>query len=348
MKPQRPVTATQVAAAAGVSLATLDRVLNKRAGVKPATAETVLDAVVRLGYRRDRLAASLARSRHYHFGFLLPDLPRNAFMQILRREIEDAAGRLRDDRISIDVVRYTAFDPVAAADQLAKLKQRGVMGVAVVAVDAPEVRLAIEELTKAGIAVVTLISDVTPSARACCIGIDNIAAGRVAGSLMGRFLGQRTGSVLPIAGRMTLRDHAERQLGFAQVMAREHPAQRVLATVEGLDDGQVAGPLVTAALEAHPDLIGIYSMGAGNRGVVGALERAGRDRDLVVIGHELTPAMRAALLAGVFDAAICQNPRDATARAVETLTTLVDGEAVVAVERLRIDITLKDNLPPVG
>ena len=64
------------------------------------------------------------------------------------------------------------------------------------AVDAPEVRAAIGRLIDAGIAVLTLVSDVAPSRRQRFIGIDNRAAGRVAGSLLGRFLGGRTGTVL--------------------------------------------------------------------------------------------------------------------------------------------------------
>jgi LacI family transcriptional regulator len=345
MNPHRRVTATEVAAAAGVSLATLDRVLNKRAGVRPATAEAVHEAVARLGFRRDRFAANLATSKRYAFRFLLPDLPHNTFMQILRQEIEDAAARVLHDRVLISLDTYKAFDPGSAAERLLALRGRGIMGVAVVAVDASEVRLAIDALRSDGIAVVTLISDITPSARARCIGIDNIAAGRVAGSLMGRFLAGREGWLLPIAARMTLRDHAERQLGFAQVIEREYPRLRLRPTVEGLDDWRVSGPLVASALHDVADLVGIYNMGAGNRGVIEALERAGRAREIVVIGHELTPIMRSALLSGVFDAAICQSPRDETVRAIEALTALVDGDELPAPDPIRIDITLKDNIP---
>ena len=346
MNPPRRVTATDVAAAAGVSLATLDRVLNKRAGVRPATADAVHEAVARLGFRRDRFAANLATSRRYAFRFVLPDLPHNTFMQILRHEIEDAALRGLHDRVLISLDTYRAFDPRSAAERLEALRGTGIMGVAVMAVDAAEVRLAIDALRSDGIAVVTLISDVTPSARARCIGIDNIAAGRVAGSLMGRFLTGREGALLPIAARMTLRDHAERQLGFAQVVEREYPRLRLQPTVEGLDDWQVSGPLVRAALRDVPDLVGIYNMGAGNRGVIEALEQAGRAREVVVIGHELTPIMRAALLSGVFDAAICQSPRDEIARAIEALTALVDKDDATVPDPIRIDIYLKDNIPP--
>ncbi|MGI3898953.1 MAG: LacI family DNA-binding transcriptional regulator [Janthinobacterium lividum] len=345
MRQDRPSTAGDVAAAAGVSLATVDRVLNGRPGVRDSTIRAVQEAVEHLGFRRDLSAANLARGRRYRFRFVVPDLPQNSFMQSLRHQIDVAAARGLDQRIALTVVTYSAFDPLDLARQLSTCLGSDAMGIAVVAVDAPEVRDAIAQLHAGGIAVVTVVSDVTPSRRTCFIGPDNVAAGRVAASLLGRFVGQRGGRVLTVAGRMTLRDHAERRLGFAEVMARDFPNLTLLPVAEGLDDGTVTEPLVAEALRTFPDLVGLYSMGAGNRGVARALEAAGRVADVIAIGHELTPFMREALLAGAFDAAINQDPAGEVRRAVQTLKALADGDEDHRPEPVRIDIFLKDNLP---
>lgn len=341
----RPVTAGDVATAAGVSLATVDRVLNGRSGVRHATARAVQDTVERLGFRRDRAAANLARGRRYRFHFLVPRLPQNSFMQAVRREIDAAAARGLDQRMTLAVSEYAAFDAADLALHLQACRAPDLMGVAVVAIDAPEVRGAIERLVTEGVAVVTIVSDARPSRRACFIGPDNVAAGRVAASLLGRFLGARPGHILTIAGRMTLRDHSERRLGFAQVIERDFPRLRLLPVAEGLDDWSVTEPLVRAALRDLPDLVGIYSMGAGNRGIVEALKAVGRSLDVVAIGHELTPFMREALLSGTFDAAINQDPSDEVRRAVSTLKALADGQVDYRPDPVRIDIYLKDNLP---
>ena len=345
MRGGRPSTAGDVAAAAGVSLATVDRVLNGRPGVRDATVKAVQDAVERLGFRRDLAAANLARGRRHRFRFMVPDLPQNSFMQALRHQIDVAAARGLDQRIALTVMTYAAFDPLDLARQLLACRGGDAMGIAVVAVDAPEVRDAIAQLDADGIAVVTVVSDVTPSQRACFIGPDNVAAGRVAASLLGRFVGGRRGHVLTVAGRMTLRDHAERRLGFAEVMARDFPNLTLLPVAEGLDDGTVTEPLVAAALRTFPDLVGLYSMGAGNRGIARALEVAGQATDVIAVGHELTPFMREALLTGTFDAAINQDPAGEVRRAVQTLKALADGDEDHRPEPVRIDIFLKDNLP---
>jgi len=96
-------------------------------------------------------------------------------------------------------------------------------GVAVIALDHPRVRAAIDELTGRGVAVVTLVSDAPSSRRLHYVGIDNPAAGRTAATLMGRFLAGREGAVAVIAGSLSLRDHTERQFGFYQILSSEYP-----------------------------------------------------------------------------------------------------------------------------
>ena len=75
-------TANDLARAAGVSLATVDRVLNARPGVRSATVEKVNKAIADLGYVRDSTAANLARRRVYNLLFILPQTS-NEFVKAL-------------------------------------------------------------------------------------------------------------------------------------------------------------------------------------------------------------------------------------------------------------------------
>jgi LacI family transcriptional regulator len=85
-------TVHDIAKAAGVSLATVDRVLNARPGVRDITVSRVQDTVQKLGYVRDISAANLARGRRYRFVFVLPDNP-SQFLKALRDAItETSAG----------------------------------------------------------------------------------------------------------------------------------------------------------------------------------------------------------------------------------------------------------------
>ena len=67
------VTIYEVAKAAGVSLATVSRVINKQANVTQETKERVEETIKRLGYRPNALAQGLATSRTTNIGIVVPN-----------------------------------------------------------------------------------------------------------------------------------------------------------------------------------------------------------------------------------------------------------------------------------
>ena len=341
MKP----TVHDIARSAGVSLATVDRVLNGRPGVRRVTQQKVEGAIAELGYVRDVAAANLAKGRTYAFTFILPAND-NSFMIGLGDEVRSAIARSTSERTQIRIVHVPPFDPEALVEALDTVVAERPAGVAFVAIDAPEVREAVTRLRSAGIPIVTLVSDLSDSARDHYAGIDNIAAGRTAGSLMGRFLSGADATVAVLAGSMLVRDHRERLEGFSTVVSEMFPRLRILPVLEGRDDPAVAEALVTRVLHEHPDVSGIYSLGAGNRGLIQALTGARMAKRPMVIAHELTESTRAALGAGIIDAVLNQDAGHEVRSATRVLKAKADGLPVIAAqERIRIDIFLKDNLP---
>ena len=55
-----------------MSLATVDRVVNRRDGVRGQTVARVETALAKLGYRADAAATRLARNLSFRFAFILP------------------------------------------------------------------------------------------------------------------------------------------------------------------------------------------------------------------------------------------------------------------------------------
>lgn len=66
------VTIYQVAQAAGVSLATVSRVINKKDSVTPDTRKKVEDTIATLGYKPSGLAQALATNRSTNIGVVIP------------------------------------------------------------------------------------------------------------------------------------------------------------------------------------------------------------------------------------------------------------------------------------
>ena len=339
-----------VAREAGVSVATVDRVLHGRPGVHPHTVERVNEVIGRIGFRPDPAAARLARGRRYRLCFVLP-AGDNSFVSMLTAEVQALAGWLSEQRASAEVQTVDRFAPEALARHLDGL--HGLCdAVVVMALDHPLVRAAIDDLAAQGTLVITLVSDVPGSKRRHFVGIDNVAAGRTAASLLGRFVGgslgrAAAGTVGVVIGSPALRDHAERLFGFRQVLTAEFPQLLLLLPpLEGEDRAERTEPLVRELLAHEPALAAIYSIGAGNRGVQAALASSPRAREIVWVGHELTPTARRALLDGVADAVIHQDAGHEVRSACRLALAALSGEPVLAAqERIGIDIYLKDNLP---
>ncbi|NJN05444.1 MAG: LacI family DNA-binding transcriptional regulator [Rhodobacteraceae bacterium] len=337
------VTAQDVAKAAGVSLATVDRVLNQRKGVSQGTIDKVHSAMQELSFVRDQAAADLARRKNYRFTFIVP-AGETAFFSDVRREIEAARVEGPKKRIDVQMIAVPPLNPEAIVAAIDEMGDEIGDGVAIVAIESQAVRDVINRLRSRGVHVVTFISDVPNSARERFIGIDNVAAGRVAASLLKRFVSAPKGDVAVVAGSGILRDHVERRMGFEQVMRSECPHLNVLPWIEGEELAGVVDEKLSKLLAQNRNIVGLYSLGGGTRGVIEAVKVA--QPDIRVVTTELSDHTRNALMSGVIDAVLVQDPSHEVRSAIRVLKALAENAAInESQERIRIEIFVRDNLP---
>jgi len=179
--------------------------------------------------------------------------------------------------------------------------------------------------------VVTLATDLTDCGRAAYVGPNDRQAGRVAGDLMGLFLGRQGGRVVVVAGSRDITGHREREAGFRDIMTERYPECSLAVVLETGENQEEAGRVVEIAFRDDPGLRGIYHLSAGTLPIVSALQRLGRIDNTVVITHELTPNRRMLLKSRKISAVIDQRPLLEARLAVETIAKLLGrmpGEAV--------------------
>ncbi len=299
---RRPTLAA-VAAAAGVSTATVDRVLNSRLPVRDATALRVIAAAERIGYHgaalmRERLSE---RTELRTLGFCLQKRA-DSFYAAFGRAISAVAAQ-RSPANCVAVVEYMdALEPAAIAAQLLALG-READAVAVVAVDHPHVIAAVEALHAEGKPVFTLLSDLSASHRVACIGVDQRKVGRTAGWAIGRLTGGE-GAVGVFVGSHRYLGQETREISFRAYLREYAPALRVLDTQVNLEDAQLAYEATLAMLARHADLAAMYVAGGGTSGVIRALREEALPRHIVTVCNELMPDRRDALIDGVIDLVI--------------------------------------------
>lgn len=337
-------TIADIARRAGVSNATVDRVLNDRQGVSNRMRNAVLQVAQQLNYIPASVGASGIDPNPVQLDFILPS-GTNAFIATLASEIEKLAAF--DTSLKVRVQSIEGFNPETLAQALNALKGQ-TQGVGVIALDHPAVSEAIRSLSADGIKVATLVSDVHHVPRIGYVGIDNRAAGRLAGYLLGRFLEKnKQHKVALFAGSLSYRGHEEREVGFRNIISEEYPDIKIVELREVKDDRIKAHREALSLLKNHDDLAGIYNIGAGTGGIVQALKELGREKSVVLIGHDLTESNKNSLLDGTLDALIDQNARVEAREALALLISAVNNQSYIP-HPPRLQVIFKENIPDDG
>ena len=337
-------TLHDVARAAGVSPATADRVVNNRGGVRQRTREIVLETARRLGYiGGEPSAAEMAPVDVVRLDFVLP-VGTNTFIEMLRAQLS-TQGEARHD-LDVHMHAIEGFNPDTLARTLRELDGK-TQGVGVIALDHPTVREAIRFLSGNGVKVVTLATDVLHVPRIAYVGIDNRQAGRLAGYVLGRFLGTtQPKKVAMFAGSLSYRGHQEREMGFRHVLGEDFPNLTIVELREMRDDPERAFAEADALLGRHDDIAGIYNIGAGSEGIARALKRRRAASSTIFVGHECNDSTKDLLLDGTIDAVIDQNPRGEAREALNILAHAVRDQAYEG-HPPRLHVIFRENIPEV-
>ncbi|SES47789.1 transcriptional regulator, LacI family [Rhizobium sp. NFR03] len=309
-------TSRDLAIAAGVSLATVDRVLNGRGGVSPDKERRVLEQARRLKINRviDPRAVRTLRVA------VLLQSRANPFHAVVQDGFETATRLYPQYNLQFQVHH---IDPVRPAATVALIQSLGGHCDALIIVSSQneDVATALRAWGRQGKPVMTLATDIRDADRIAYIGPDNRKAGRVAGDLMARLMGREGGEIVIISGMLSMIGHEEREMGFRAVLRERYPHCRVTDVLESLERAETAGDLVFDALRRNPKIRGIYNASAGAQTVVTALKTLGRADEVVFITHELTDDRRQLIRQGLIDVIIDQRPDLEVLTAVQALAS---------------------------
>jgi LacI family transcriptional regulator len=292
-------TITDLAREAGVSVATVDRVLNRRLPVRENTALRVVAAAESIGYH----ATGLLRQRMTEvkpctLGFLLQKR-QDDFYKALANELQSATKAASSVR-GRAIIEF--MDELVPSFIAAKIREIGprVDVLAVVAVDHPLVSEAVEDIVAKGKPVFTLLSDLTTPARAGYIGVDSRKAGRTAAWTISR-LAKKPGKIGILLGSHRYLSQETAEISFRSYMRENAPEFQLLEPIVNLDDQRIAYEAVEDMISTNADLVGIYMSGGGREGLVRALRDEKAGNRIIAVCNELMPVTRSALIDGTLD-----------------------------------------------
>ncbi|WP_184469356.1 LacI family DNA-binding transcriptional regulator [Rhizobium esperanzae] len=337
-------TAKDLAEAAGVSLATVDRVLNDRPNVSKKAVRSVHEAIERIGFIRNPAAVSLARNKSYRFRFVLPKSG-DLYLRELLRRVKELGQALKGDLTDIDYVQIPTDDAHGVAKYLAGIGEEELDGVALMAPESPQVRDAVARLLERNIKVVQFLSGQEKLPAADFVGVDNFAAGATAGKLIGTFACRAPGKVMVVAETMQSLDSIQRRHGFDTIINERFPFLRSLPSIETHADERRANEIIGRVLENNKDIIAVYVLSSEARIPLSATAANVDLVNLAVVVHERTPFSEEALRDDRIDAVIAQDPGHAVRSAIRIMRARSDArEPLAEQERIRIEVLLKENL----
>ncbi len=329
----RGPTIFEIARAAGVSVATVDRVLNERGSVRPVTRKKVLAALTEL---RDGSGRVHPRTKIAFF---------SESGASFNRSLEEAVAAYASTHEDVEC-RYTGIttievEPVKFAQALERTAAE-VDGLVVVAREDLNINRAIRAVTTRGKPVVCLTTDLPNSNRATYVGSNQTSAGATAAYLIGRLVGDRAGAVLLVISA-PYRCQEERELGFRRILRSEFPALHVEERVGSNDEAEHSYRNLRKYIQDHGPPVGIYNVAGGNLGIARALRDEGLHGKVVFIGHELNANSRLLLESGDMDFVLGHDLDHEVALAVDAVRALLDRRPVPAVVPTKVRIYTKFN-----
>jgi LacI family transcriptional regulator len=303
----------EIANLSGCSKATVDRVLHGRAGVHPRTRDKVNQAVVQLEAEyelktRDTFSGSSTSQTPQRLGFIIQ--AGQAFTESFLTAIEQN----RDGVSEIEGLSAASDEAVVEA---LKSQTSGLDAVAIVCKNIPPIIDELKRLRHAGKCVLALVSDIELSARSAYLGIDNRAAGNVAAYLMGRHLEGRPGAqVAVVVGSFSYRCHEDREIGFRSIMRQQFESVEVLEVIKGDDSDEATYEAARKLLPANPNILGVYNVAGGNRGLAQALAELRNPYRPVYITHEMNRVTEPLLRTQQIDYLLVQDLDEIVRRAI--------------------------------
>jgi LacI family transcriptional regulator len=293
----RRATIQDLARQAGVSVSTIDRILNGRDNVRGSTAERVLLAAEALEFYalpalRNRLRVDTAKVR---LGFLLQQSHRG-FYRTIAQAIRDAADA-SPDPVEAVVEHLDDLSPEAVADRMLKMGAN-VRAIAVVTAEHARVSSAIEALSAKGVATYGLISELTAGCGTGYVGLDNWRVGRTAGWAVAGMC-KRPGRVGIVVGNHRYRCQELNESGFRSYCREHAPDLTLLEPIQTYEDKSIARDVTEQLLRREPDLVALYVAGGGMPGAIEALRASGRANAVVTVGNDLTEHTRLGLIDNV-------------------------------------------------
>lgn len=295
------VTIGDIAAMAGVSRGTVDRVLHGRPNVHPLVRGKVQRAAETLGY----VPAVQEASPRKTAAILIPQWTDSHFNRQINSGIRRALRYIGDRSFRLIEQPLATMTMQELLRGMETQIAAGVDGLIVRAENTAEVREMIERAARQGVTVVTYDADVPDSGRLCHVGQDLLRAGAIAAGVTARLI-RPPEHVLAVTGNLRMEAHKGRVDGFCRRLTALGFAEDTYRIIETNEMHELTSELVARALTDDKHLRAVYMATQPISGCIDGIRRAKRTVPPHVVCNDLTPTAKRYLREGKVDFVVGQ------------------------------------------
>lgn len=302
-----PTTLGDIAKSLGTSIGTVHRALHDNPGVSPTTKARVLQMARTMGYRPNLAARYLSSKKTFRISVNTLQ-GTTSFWNEVREGIREEAASILLENVEIEFRTCPSLGEGEEEAFEAAISDK-VDGIITFPSRPNALRAWIRRASRAQIPVVCVATDAPNSGRLGIVSIDTLASGAIAADLMGRFLGEKSGSVATTVFDMGITEHAEKYMAFESTLRTFYPQVPLLKPVEDHDLDKEAYRKCRKLFEETPDLAGLYVTTEASIPVLRAAYDAKVLDRLTIITTDLFPDLVPYIRSGAVVATIYQRPR---------------------------------------
>ena len=311
------VTLKEIANRAGVSRATVDKVIHNRPGLKEETRQKVQKILDEAHYKPNVAGKALVLSRAPIRIAIVVTPKQNPYIQEVLKGVERANREYASFGIETIVCPMKTLSSGEVISILNDLERVNISGVALFPIDDPEVTQKANELVNRGISVLTWNSEMEDIKSFVFIGQDHYKAGEVAGGLIKKLLPEG-GNICIITSTKNLSCHQKRLGGFKKAISSGSSPYRIMDIQENEDISEEAYNITNYFCDRYEKINAIYMTSSGIEGAVKALDKNGYE-GVHLICHDVTPESVKLLKEEKIDFVLSQNAEEQGYALVKTL-----------------------------
>lgn len=330
-----------IAAKAGVSRGTVDRVLHNRGQVKPETAEKVRAVMAELDFQPNALGRAFYLTRKKNKIGILVAFREPDFQKQVMEGVDSGIAYAQQHGVETLLEFASPNDPDGYLSALERLLASGVQGLALRGIVSQAVSRHLRSVRAKRLPTIVYNQDMEPSLRDCFVGQNSYQSGLCAAALMQQMMPPE-GCVLSVGVDPLHISSEERIRGFAAHFRGQHTAIDVSPVVYGGGDHDAVYRLTREKLETLPSLTGIFVSGAGLAGAAQAVNDAGLAGQIKVVGFDVTDSNVAFLRKGTVQFLIDQGPYAQGYRSIQLLTDAIFQDKPIAAAYYDTGIQIKN------